>query len=463
MSSQASVERNYKTTMTRALSRNLFIFAHGLGDRSFYSTYKRLVENQWRPYEELKKEQEKQLREMVNFAYAKVPYYRKLFDSLKLRPDDIARVEDLEKLPILTKDIIKSNWEDFKPVNLNKMKYYERATGGSTGTPLKYRLSKFDRFLSGAILYRAWGYGGYDLGDKMVFLGGGSLDVGKTSYLGRKAHEVSRNIRKLSSFDMGEKEMGDYVNIINSFKPKFMYGYASSIYFFAQWIEQHGINIYQPVAIFNTAEKLYPFMREKIAKVFNCGVYDGYGLNDGGISANECSEHLGLHIDTERGILEVVDEEGTKLQKGEGRILATSLYNYAMPFIRYDTGDMGSILPESERCRCGRGYRLLKEVVGRSVDILVTPEGKNVHGWFFLYIFWKYCEGLKEYQVIQETLDKIVIKIVPEENFDEKQLDKVRETIKRRSERWDIEFEFVNEIERTRAGKYKFIVSNLPK
>jgi len=463
MSSQASVERNYKIRMTRVLSRNLFVFAHGLGDRSFYSTYKRLVENQWKSYEELKEEQEKQLREMVNFAYAKVPYYHKLFDSLKLRLDDIAKIDDLEKLPVLTKDIIKRNWEDFKPVNLNKMKYYKRATGGSTGMPFKYRLSKSDRFLSGALLYRGWGYGGYDLGDKMVFLAGGSLDIGKKSYLANKAHEVARNIRKLSSFDMGEKEMRDYVNIVNSFKPKFMYGYASSLYFFAQWLEENNINIHQPLAACTTAEKLYPNMREKIRGIFNCEVYDGYGLNDGGVSASECSEHRGLHIDTERSVLEVADEEGTKLQRGEGRILATSLYNYAMPFIRYDTGDIGSILPESEMCGCGRGHRLLKEVVGRSVDILVTPEGKNVHGWFFLYIFWEYCKGIKEYQVVQKTLDKIVIRIVPEENFDERQLGKIREIIKRRSEKWDIEFEFADEIERTEAGKYKFIVSNLPK
>jgi len=440
------------------LSRNLFVFAHWLGDRSFYSTYKRLVENQWKSYQELKEDQEKQLREMVNFAYAKVPYYRKVFDSLKLRPDDIAKIDDLEKLPVLTKDIIKRNWDDFKPVDLNNMQYYERATGGSTGTPFKYRLSKPDRFLSGALLYRWWGRCGYDLGDKMVFLGGGSLDVGKKSYLANKAREVSRNIHNLSSFDMGEKEMRNYVSIINSFKPKFMYGYASSIYFFAQWIEENNIKVHQPLAVFTTAEKLFPNMRGEISGIFNCEVYDGYGLNDGGVSASECPEHCGLHIDTERGVLEVVDEEGTKLQRGEGRILATSLYNYAMPFIRYDTADIGTVLPEGEICSCGRGHRLLKEIVGRQQEMLETPEGRYIHGEFFTHIFWE-THGVKEFQVVQDRLDTIVIKIVPEEDFDERQLGKIRETIKKRSEKWDIEFEFVDEIERTEAGKYRFIIS----
>ena len=101
--------------------------------------------------------------------------------------------------------------------------------------------------------------------------------------------------------------------------------------------------------------------------------------------------------------MEIVDSNGEQIDKGEGRIVATSLYNYAMPFLRYDTGDDGNLLDDT--CSCGRGYKLLKEVNGRTVDVLVTPEGKSIHGWFFLYIFWEQ-QGIVEYQVIQETLEK---------------------------------------------------------
>lgn len=440
------------------LHKQLFILAHQLGERKFYSSYQELIQNQWKSYKELKIEQEKQLRHMINFAYQNVRYYRKVFDDLKLNPESIRKIEDLKKLPILTKEIIKSNWNDFKPINLHKIKYYEEATGGSTGTPFKYRHSKFNRFLGGALLYRGWGYGGYELGDKMVFLAGASLDVGTQSYITKRTHEIARNIRKLSSFDMGEKEMRHYVDVINHFKPKFLRGYASSIYFFSKWVEENNIKIYQPQAIFTTAEKLYPNMKEKIETVFNIEVYDGYGLNDGGVSAYECSEHCGLHIDTERAVMEIADQDGNHLETGEGKILATSLYNYSMPFIRYATGDLGTLTDEI--CNCGRGFKLLKELIGRSVDVLVTPEGINVHGWFFLYIFWEYGTGIKEYQVVQEKLDKIVIKIVSEENLDEKQLDKILELVKMKSKKWNVELKFVDKIERTGAGKYKFIINN---
>jgi len=441
--------------------KGLFILAHQCGDTSFYPTYKKLVKNQWKPYAELKRDQEKQLRHLIEFSYENVPYYRNLFKGLGLLPGDIRTIEDLEKLPILTKDIIKEHWEEFKPANLPSMKYYNQATGGSTGTPMQYRLSKHDRFLSGALLYRGWGYGGYELGDKTIFLAGSSLGFDTRSRLTTFFHETTRNLRKLSSFDMGDEEMREYFQNINSFKPKIIRGYASSIYFFAKWIEENNLKIHSPIAVFTTSDNLFPYMRAKISEVFGCEVYDGYGLNDGGVGAYECPEHAGLHIDTERSIMEVVDNEGHQIDRGEGQILATSLYNYAMPFIRYATGDDGHII--DDMCGCGRGYPLLKEILGRTTDVLFTPEGKNIHGWFFLYIFWDYGKGIKEYQVVQETLEKIVIKIVPEEGFDESQLTRIREVVAKRSPGWDIEFKYVDAIDRTRAGKYKFIINELVK
>jgi len=445
--------------VVKMFQKSVFISAHSAWDRDFYPTYKRLVENQWKSRDELKKEQEKKLRNMMNFCYKEVPYYHNLFKELKLTPDDIKTIEDLQKIPILNKDTINKNWENFKPLKLNKIKYNMRATGGSTGTPFKYRLNKFDRFLGWAMIYRGWGYAGYELGDRMIFLGGASLNIGTKPKMITMIHEIARNIRKFSSFDMGEKEMKQYVDIINSFKPKFIRGYASSIYFLSKWIEENGVKVYQPMGVFTTAEKLHLNMRKRIEAVFNCDVYDAYGLNDGGVSAYECPEHGGLHIDTEKSIMEVVDEGGHQLENGEGEILATNLYNFAMPFIRYNTGDLGHITDDV--CGCGRGNKLLEEVVGRSVDFLITPEGKNVHGWLFLYIFWEYGEGIKEYQVIQEKIDKVVIKIVPEEDFDAKQLGKIREIVKERSEGWNIEFKLVDVIDRTKGGKYKFIINEI--
>lgn len=442
------------------LGKGLFILGHQLGDPHFYSYYQYLRRNQWKKSKDLVMEQENKLHAAVNFAFENVPYYNKLFHKLKLNPSDIRIIADLEKLPVLNKEIIKQHWEEFKPIGLNKMKYYEQMTGGSTGTPFLYRLSRRDRFFGGALLYRGWSYGGYELGDRMVFLAGASLEVGTKSTLGKKFHEVGRNIRMLSSFDMGEREMRKYTGIINSFKPRFIRGYASSIYFFAKWADENDIRIHQPKCVFTTAEKLYPHMREKITTVFQCEVLDGYGLNDGGISANECMEHTGFHIDTERGLLEVVDEKGTQMETGEGRILATSLCNSAMSFFRYDTGDLGNLLPEEDVCACRRGYRLLKDIIGRSADILIAPDGKHVHGWYLGMLvteFWK--DQVKEFQVVQETPTKIVFNIVPEPHFDERVLETIRRNMHEREFEWDLELRVVDAIDKTRAGKYRWVIN----
>lgn len=445
-------------------NKELFILAHNIGCSSFTSDYQRFVKNQWRPYKELKEEQEKQLRHMIAFCYENVPYYRELFKSLNLQLKDIKTLEDLEKLPILTKDIIKQHWEKFKPIKLSGMKYYELVSGGSTGEPLAYRLSKHDRFRSGTILYRGWGYVGYELGDRMVYLAGLSLGVGAKSRLSSFVHETARNFRELSS-DMGEEEMLEYVRVIDSFKPKFIRGYASSIYFFAKWLEANDLSIHSPNAIFTTAEKLFPHMRKKISDIFGCEVYDGYGLNDGGVSAYECPEHAGLHVDTERSIMEGVDEYGLQVDHGMGRILATSLHNYALPFIRYDTGDIGFFL--DEMCVCGRGSRLLKEVIGRDKEFLITPTGKYIHGAAFItnviFCGMPHANEIWEYQVIQETKEEICIDLVCTDTFELEELDKITEAVKKRSEGWKVNFNFVDEIKRTSAGKYKFIINKMVK
>ncbi|WP_235280511.1 phenylacetate--CoA ligase family protein [Methanosarcina mazei] len=403
-------------------------------------------------------QQEKQLQNMIRFAYGNVPYYHKLFKELGILPEDIRTLENLEKLPILTKDIIKANYEDFKPVNLSSMKYYKKATGGSTGTPFKFRFSKPDRFLSAAILYRGWSYGGYALGDKMVLLAGSALNIGTESSIIKNIHEVTRNLKKLSSFDMGVQDMENYTKIINSFNPRFLRGYASSIDFYAKYLDKSEQVKFD--AVFTTAEKLYPHMRKNIENAFSCDVFDGYGLHDGGVTAFECQEHNGFHIDTERSIMEIVDGNRCQLEKGTGRIIATSLHNFAMPFIRYDTGDLGNVIDDV--CGCGRESKLLKEVIGRQQEMLQTPEGKSVHGEFFTHIFWE-VKGVREFQVIQRSMENLLIKIAADEDFDEKQLDTIRSIIKRRSERWNIDFKFVDQVERTKAGKYKFIVNEVGK
>ena len=450
--------------------KSVFILAHSLGDRDFFSTYQKLIRDQWKPYEDLKLEQERHLRHLIRFSFENVPYYRNLFKEQNLLPKDIRTIDDLEKIPVLTKEIIKKSWDDFKPAGLSSMKYDTRATGGSTGTPLQYRVENHDRFLSGALMYRGWGYGGYELGDRMVFLAGSSLGVGTQPWLNKRAHEISRNVKKLSSFDMADAEMRQYSSIMISYKPLFIQGYASSIYYFARWAKENRVAVPRLKGVFTTAERLFPNMRETIGQVFGCEVFDGYGLNDGGITAFECPEHTGMHIDTDRSILEVVDSDHHQVVQGQGEILATSLYNFAMPFIRYSTGDFATL--RDDECSCGRHLKLLDEIVGREKELLISPSGRIVHGAALIGLIYIVLESsafpgvvnqIQQYQIVQKVKEKIELRLVCDAPLPGEVLNYIQQLVSTRFDGWQVEFVYVDAIEPTRAGKYKFIINEMVK
>ena len=444
------------------MHKSLFIIGYTIKNRNFLKHYNFVKKNEFKSHGELKRCQEEKLQKLIQFSYSNVPYYSKLFKNLKLKPEDIQTTEDLEKLPILTKETIRDNQRDFIPSNLKNQKYVNGSTGGSTGKPLHYKLSMDDECLGLAILYANWGFSGYGLGDKVGVIAGSSLMSTAKSKLADNIKAFMMNYKKYSSFDLSDKYMDEIITGLNKFKPKYLRGYASSIYLFSKHIKDEDPNInFHPKGVFTTAEVLFDYQRELIEDVFGCRVFNQYGLNDGGVSAFECEVHKGLHVDMLRSILEVVGEEGNQLGAGgEGHILATSLHNYAMPFIRYDTGDLGVL--SGEKCECGRRTPLLEKVVGRVSDFIHTPNGTKIHGEFFSHIFYEF-DWVDQFQIVQRKVDEVVVKIVPdrEGRVNESDLEQLKTIILNKGGDMDIIVEMVEYIETTKAGKWKFIDVNI--
>ena len=417
--------------------------------------YCHFQETQWLPFEQLKDRQEQKLAELIEFAYENVPYYSKLFNTLDLTPGDVTTIEDLEKIPVLTKQTIKENWQDFIPKNINKLRYLNLSTSGSTGRPFKYRVSTDCYERGGGLAYRGWGYAGYELGDKVASIVPHSSIPTPQSRLRKMFCNLLLNSRYYSTFTMSNESMRRYLNSINMWRPSFIKGHASSVYLFARFIRDNNLELkFQPKAIFTNREMLFSGQRKVIEEVFNAQVFDHYGLNDGGISACECEEHCGMHIDMERGILETVDEDGKQIVNQEGRIIATSLYNYALPFIRYDTGDLGII--SSSKCACGRKMSLLKNILGRSNDAFKFGD---------VIISNPICIGLlrnfdiEQYQIIQEDPFSITLRIIKGKTFQNEDEKILVDLFRQRFEKVNIKFEYVDSNLTTKAGKYKFVIN----
>jgi phenylacetate-CoA ligase len=411
------------------------------------------METQWWTRDRLQDAQSSQLRQLIEFAYLHVPYYKRVFDAHGLRPTDIDEVSDMAKLPVLNKKIIRQFRSELSPQDSGETRVVAGSTGGSTGDTLRYAMSPADHTRGVALLYRGWGYAGYQPGDRIGMIGGSSLIPTKASAVRTWMLSAVRNARYCSSYGMTDETMSRYVAALNRFRPEFLRGYASALWTIANHIRSLNLAVtFRPRGIFTTAEKLLAAQRYTIEEVFRTKVFDTYGLNDGGVSAYECDQHSGMHVDMERSILEVVGEDGQQIFGRPGRILATSLYNRAFPFIRYDTGDLGTLALDD--CRCGRESPLLQEIIGRSTDLL-DLNGRKVGSPVLTVLLGK-CD-VEQYQIIQDGPSSIVLKIVKGKAYTSADEEFIRKSLLQHVGSVKITFEYAPAIVTDEGHKHKFI------
>ena len=359
---------------------------------------KELERSQWFKREALFDIQRVKLKALIKHAYANVPYYHRVFKDRGLRPNDIKSVEDLNRLPKLTKDDIRSNFDDMVATNFSRAIEPHASEPVPASVPVQFYITKDYINSKSASELRAYSWCGYNLGDKHAVLWGSPFDLKKSEELRNRIVNFFGKRVMLNCFGMSEESMRMYARRLEKFKPKIVRGYASAVYLFAKFMLHEGVDNVKPKAVITAAETLFDHERTTIEKAFGCEVYDFYGAREAAAIASECSEHSGYHISAENYVLECV-KEGERVASGEtGVILVTNLRNYVMPFIRYEIGDLGRF--SDEVCSCGRGLPLMSSIEGRTTDIIVTQDG-NFTSTPVLTLIFKNLP-VKQYQVIQE-------------------------------------------------------------
>lgn len=319
--------------------------------------------------------QNQRLQALIQHCYENVPYYTKLFDERGLKPEDIQCREDLQKLPIMTKQMVREHYDELISKDIDNRHYQKGSTGGSTGTPLKFMKDTPTWNMAWASSFRAWEWYGFHVGEKMMTLGGNSLVTKKKRLTPKDIFDlyIMRNMKR-SSAEVDEAAMQAHYEAYMAYKPKAMRGYASSLVILARYIAKMNLPVPPMTCILTTGEILMPEYRKTLHEVFKCPVYDEYGAGDGGIDAHECLLQDGLHISEERCVIEITDKEGYVLPDGEiGYVTSTDLGNYAFPFLRYQVGDMAYI--KQEKCTCGRASRVIGQVIGRAGKLLYNKQG----------------------------------------------------------------------------------------
>jgi phenylacetate-CoA ligase len=435
--------------------KKLFRFGAKLLRPNLLSHFDRMIKEKGMSLDERQVRQDQNLRAMVDHCYKNVPYYRELFDELGLKSTDIQVVKDLERLPILTKDIIKSSYEKFTPKNLHELKFIHAATGGSTGIPLKYRMCQDDIDLGMAELYFDWVEAGYEMGDKIAILAGGSIvGKGKRKPMQRLKAWLKSH-RNYSSYGMNDELLETYVKDMTAWGADILRGYPTAIYRMAKYIEDNNCgHEFALKAIITTAEVLQPKHKECIERVFEAKIFDTYGLGDGGISAYECNLHQGFHVNMDRSILEVTDKFGVNVAGEEGKILATSLVNYSMPFLRYDSGDLGIL--STSPCACGESRPILKKILGRTTEIL-NIGGSTIGGPMLTILMQQVHASL--YRFVQVGEYEIVVIIIKDKDYSDWDEKYILASMSSQIKNLKLTFKYVNDIPLKGDEKFKIVIN----
>lgn len=431
----------------KRLLYNIVPFKYRYG-KEFRKTYNEIINNLNLPTEKLKEKQFQELKKLLIHSKENVKYYNKLFSDYGFDPYKFQDFKDIEKLPYLTKDIIKENYDDLIADNYRNKKLYTLKTSGSTGKKLEFVATDEVFKKEAAFILRAYNMHGATLYDKpSIWLR--RYVPEQNAQLWNYDYELKRLY--MSAYHLNEKTLDNYINEINKRDYHTLVGYPSSIYAIACLLEETNkkINI---KAIHTASEMMLPQWRKKINEVFGINVKSHYGQ----------MEKVSLFIQNKDDEIysDCIDYSYNEFvnENNQNVVVGTGFLNYAMPFIRYKTNDTIEIQEFDTKIGLPK---IIKQVNGRCDDILISTDGSRLPGVNFYTMMYK-IDGVKMFQIIQKSRDNIIFKLVKNENFNNNTLNLIENGLKNRIGNVNISFDFVNEIERSKTtGKVRCIFNEI--
>lgn len=400
------------------------------------------------------------LRTVLDYAATTIPYYRNLVEAKG------GASLPLEEWPVLDKKAIRENFDALKAPDLSERTYWESASGGSTGKPV--HVIHDEEFAAKAAAIRTFAaetfYGGPFT--NQVVLWGAFQETGsesgqdsiKQKLKASALQAMGLRTTTFNTFYMSNARLGECAAQINSQSPDFILGYAGSVYQLAKYFKDNGLRVNKPPkSILLTAQTLYPFMREVIEEVFQSRICNHYGSREVGPASWEGPDGK-MYICDFFDVIEVVDDQNRPVAPGEeGRVLVTTLHNFAMPLIRYDIGDRA--VKGANQALAGYSFPTLESILGKNSEEFISRDGTIVHGQFFINLFY-FREWIDEFQVVQEDFEKVRINFTQRGEVDGADVSDIESRIRSvLGEGCEIEWHELNAIPKTPAGKHLYIRS----
>jgi phenylacetate-CoA ligase len=444
---------------TRFVSGALFPLQEKLKKHDTVRVHRGMEASQWWPRQRILDLQFERLQALLQDVAVHVPYYRELFARIDFDPAAVRSVADLQALPFLTKAEIRAHSDALRADDAKDLARFN--TGGSSGEPLIFFIGTERVTHDVAAKWRATRWWDVDIGDREIVVWGSPIELGTQDRV-RLVRDTLMRTELLPAFEMSDAKVDGFVARIRERRPKMLFGYPSAISHIALRAERRGVRLDDlgVKVVFCTSERLYDHQRETIRRLLGCPVANGYGGRDAGFIAHECPSG-NMHITSEDIVVEIIDGAGKVLPPGQsGEIVVTHLATRDYPFIRYRTGDIGTL--GEEACPCGRGLLILKDIQGRSTDFVVAQDGTVMHGLALIYVL-RDIPGVARFKIVQESLDLTRVWVESNAEFDSSIS---RETITaglkaRLGQTVEVDVQMVEMLPAEKSGKHRYVSSKI--
>lgn len=418
-----------------------------------------LEQTQWLSRAELEQLQVEKLRALLTVAHAHCPWHRQRMQAAGLHADDVNDLAALRRLPTMDKAQAAANrvqlvWKDVPGGT------FQYNTGGSSGQPLIFYFGRNRQASDAAGRIRARRWWGAEVGEPEVYIWGAPVELNKTDWV-KTVRDRLLNQLVLNAFAMSPERMDGYLDAIESFRPRSIYGYSSSVSLLAAHAEARGRRLRLPglKVVCTTGEPLYEHQRKLLTEVFGVPVANEFGSRDIGFTAHE-APHGQMLLMSESIILEVLDADGNPVAPGEmGEAVMTGLCSEAQPFIRYRTGDMVRMSTEADKD--GRGLHVIAEVLGRQTDFLVRSDGTIMHALAGIYVL-RAVDGVGEFKLIQHDKLNLEVQVVANDRWRAEMVQAIETGLnKRLGQDVHIQVRLLDTIPPEASGKHRYVVSHV--
>jgi len=418
--------------------------------RRLWNLGQQLRAERW-PMERLHGFQMTRLKGLLELSYARVPFYRRLMDANGVRPEHIRSLNDMHRLPMVDKHIMRRTPESkrvSRPCGDHRGKVAEGVTrirtSGSSGEPFGFLVdTAFNQWRKAQCIRPYLSNGRRPFRRLLHVCAVPGAPVSLPVRLG-----LLPEVRLSSTTPASEQ-----IRVLQTLKPHYLQGYASSLRALAMEVRRTGARIPPLQRVFSDSEVLTDTTRALLVSTLKAPVVNVYGSFEADNIAYECGHHQGLHLAMDSVIAEVVDAQGRILPPGEeGELVITLLHNRLMPFIRYRTGDAVRLL--SDPCGCGRSFPLMQLMGGRCVDMLQLADGGRASPGGLIRHFEEDGVEILEFKITQTAVRRFSINVVPAGRIAAGvMVDRVRGLIHREIPDAQVDVELMDRIPRTAAGK----------